>query len=139
MKGSLKAMSAGYSGTPLPQKLGIKPNHRIGAYNPPPNLSEILPGLEIEPWEPSGRFDIVLAFYVQRQDLEDSIQGLSETIEKNGSVWVCWPKRASKIPTDVLEQTLRDVILPMGLVDNKVCAVDEVWSGLRFVWRVELR
>lgn len=132
-------MSAGYSDTPLPQKLGIKPIQRIGAYNPPPNLSEILPGLEIEQWKPGNRFDILLAFYLERRDLEASIQALSETIEKNGSIWVCWPKKASKIPTNITEQTFRDVILPMGLVDNKVCAVDEVWSGLRFVWRVELR
>src|SRR5215218_11420875 len=84
-----------------------------------------------------GSADIVLCFVSARRELERRAGRLREAIAPDGVVWVCWPKRASKVPTDMTEDVVRDVLLPTGLVDVKVCAIDETWSGLRLVIRKE--
>jgi hypothetical protein len=82
---------------------------------------------------------VIVSFHTSRADLERRIPALLDALDVDGGLWVAWPKKASKVPTDITEDVLRDVFLPLGLVDNKVCAVDETWSGLRLVWRKELR
>ena len=139
---------AGYSGTPLAKKLGIAPDSRVLVWNPPPpgegrvgvGFGSLEAFLEaISPFVPAeDDLDVVVAFCTTRDDLQDAID-LREKIKKNGAIWISWPKKSSKLPTELTEDTLREVGLPTGLVDNKVCAVDEQWSGLRFVWRKELR
>ncbi|HJP81993.1 MAG TPA: hypothetical protein VJ835_00685 [Fimbriimonadaceae bacterium] len=127
-------MNAGYSGTPLPKKLGIKPDSRV-------SIVRAVPGFEaaIEPFQlADSTIDILIAFCQTRAELE-AISERRIEIEPDGSIWICWPKKSSKLPTEITENLLRDVLLPTGLVDNKVCAIDDQWSGLRFVWRKELR
>ncbi len=87
----------------------------------------------------SGHCDVVLAFVTKRAEIERGIGKLGELVRPAGGLWYAWPKKASKVPTDITEDTLREVALPLGLVDNKVCAVTDVWSGLRLVWRRENR
>jgi hypothetical protein len=82
---------------------------------------------------------VILFFATERREVERRFLELGRRLEPDGSLWLSWPKKASKVPTDITEDVLREVILPSGLVDTKVCAVDETWSGLRFVWRKELR
>jgi hypothetical protein len=86
-----------------------------------------------------GPADVVMQFVTERAELERRIGDTGTAIFPDGAIWVAWPKRVSRVPTDITEDTVRDVALPLGLVDNKVCAIDDVWSGLRLVWRVELR
>ena len=89
---------------------------------------------------PSGKTnDVVLSFHTARADLERAVPTLLAALDVDGGLWICWPKKASKVPTDITEDTVREVFLPLDLVDNKVCAVDDVWSGLRVVWRKEMR
>jgi hypothetical protein len=83
--------------------------------------------------------DVVLLFTAERRELERRLAALRAAIHPDGSFWVCWPKKASKVPTDITEDVIRDVVLPTGLVDVKVCAVDDTWSGLKIVIRKELR
>jgi hypothetical protein len=133
---------AGYSGTPLPRKLGIKDGARVAFLGAPPEfagLVEPLPdGVEVL-GAPEPGLDVVVFFTVERARLEDAIRELRDAIAPHGAVWVAWPKKASRVPTDMTEDVVRDVVLPLGLVDVKVCAVDEVWSGLKVVWRKERR
>ena len=86
-----------------------------------------------------GRVDVAVVFTLARRELERRIPAAGRAIFPNGGLWVAWPKRASGVSTDMTEDVVREVALPMGLVDNKVCAIDEIWSGLRVVWRRELR
>ncbi len=132
----------GYSGTPLPRKLGIKPGATLAIEDAPPGFDETLGQL------PDGvrraddgetRVDVIVAFHVSRQVLESTFVGQARRIAADGGYWIAWPKRSSGVPTDITEDVLREVILPTGLVDNKVCAIDETWSGLRFVVRKERR
>lgn len=133
---------AGYSGTPLATKLGIKPAHIVGLVNAPesfPALLEPLPdGVRFSPGVRSAR-DVVIAFFVQRHEFERKLAPMTKAIFPAGSLWIAWPKKAAKVPTDITEDVVRGVALPTGLVDVKVCAIDEVWSGLRLVVRKELR
>jgi hypothetical protein len=133
---------SGYSGTPLPKKLGIKEGHRVVLVAAPAYLEELLGEL------PAGvtllrqarpPYDIVLLFVTERRVLARKLPELAAKMDRAGGLWVCWPKRASGVATDVTEDTVRDVALPLGLVDNKVCAVDETWSGLRIVYRLKDR
>lgn len=130
----------GYSGTPLPKKLGIKPEMRMGEIGMPEDVRDRLSaeGL-IEPWVPDQKFDFVMVFYTDRNEFEHVIQRLAESIFPGGILWLCWPKKASKVPTTVDDNIFRDVCLPMGIVDIKVCAVSDVWSGSKYMWRTELR
>ena len=135
--------SAGYSGTPLPRKLGIKPGHLVALVNAPagfaPSLGE-LPGVELTAsLDAAPAFDVIVFFVTWQADLAAELGRLRQRMTPACGLWVAWPKRAAKMPTDMTEHVVRDVALPTGLVDNKVCAIDETWSGLRLVIRRELR
>ncbi len=132
---------AGYSGTPLVQKLGIKPGHRLMLLNAPDNFEDTLglPDDVTVRTAARGTADVAVLFAKQRALLEGRIDALGAVIFPDGALWVAWPKKASKVPTDMTEDAVRDICLPRGLVDNKVCAIDDVWSGLRLVHRVERR
>ncbi|HVE67450.1 MAG TPA: DUF3052 domain-containing protein [Solirubrobacteraceae bacterium] len=134
--------TAGYSGTPLPRKLGIKEGGRVAFLGAPPEFAGLvapLPdGVEVlDAVEPG--LDVVVFFTVERARLEAAISGLREAIAPDGAVWVAWPKRASGVKTDMTEDVVREIVLPLGMVDNKVAAIDATWSGLRVVIRRENR
>jgi hypothetical protein len=138
----LGGLMAGYSGTPLPRKLGIKVGHRLALVGAPADfdatLGELPEAVEVRR-RLRGSVDVAVFFTKRRAELQRRFEALSRAIEVDGGLWVAWPKRASGVATDVTEDVVREVALPAGLVDNKVCAIDEVWSGLRVVWRRELR
>jgi hypothetical protein len=132
---------AGYSGTPLPRKLGIKPGHRVALLGAPAGfervLGELPPGVAVtNALGGKKAFDVIVLFGVVAQELARRFGPTAKRLEPNGGLWVAWPKRASGVVTDVTEHTVRKIALAGGLVDNKVCAVDDTWSGLRFVVRV---
>ena len=133
---------AGYSGTPLVSKLGIRPNERVVAINPPPHYAKLLAGLPegvvVSPRVTAGASFIHL-FISRRIDLEKRLSALRSKIADTGTLWVSWPKKSSGVATDVTEDTIRKVALPLGYVDVKVCAVDETWSGLKLMIRRENR
>lgn len=130
---------AGYSGTPLVNKLGIRPGDRVATLAMPAELELDLPdGVKVVT-RLSGHCDVVLFFTRRRGDFERRIDRMGEVIAPDGAAWIAWPKRAAKVPTDMTENVVREVALPRGLVDVKVCAIDETWSGLKLVWRKELR
>src|SRR3954454_639153 len=129
-------MSAGYSGTPLPKKLGIKPGHRVMVLNAPEGFA--LEGVAAVS-RASGRADVILSFHTERRDLEKRIPVLRERMEQSAGLWIAWPKKASKRPTDITEDVVRELGLANRLVDNKVAAIDATWSGLRLVIRVKDR
>lgn len=134
--------TAGYSGTPLATKLGIKAGDRVALVNEPTDLRAVLAPLppEVElSTTLRGKADVVVLFVDERREFERRIGTAGRTIFPAGGLWIAWPKRASKVPTDMTEDVVREVCLPLGLVDNKVCAIDETWSGLRIVWRKERR
>jgi hypothetical protein len=134
--------SAGYSGTPLIRKLGIKDEQRIAFLDAPADFSKTLgelPGSVELRAGARGKLDVIVFFVIRRRQLERRIETLGRSIHPNGGLWVAWPKRASGVATDMTEDVVREIALPLGLVDNKVCAIDETWSGLRVVWRKERR
>lgn len=138
----MPAGSAGYSGTPLPKKLGITEGVRFAVRNAPDGFAETLGELPPQAeWRRQVRagLDVVVAFHTRRTALVRDWPALTSAVAPNGTVWIAWPKRASTVPTDITEDVLRDEFLPTGWVDNKVCAVDATWSGLRFALRRELR
>ena len=129
-------MSAGYSGTPLEKKLGIKPGHRVLLLNGPEGFAlEDVPVVT----RASGFADVILSFHTERKDLERRLPVLRTKMEQTAGLWIAWPKKASKRPTDITEDVVREIGLSHRLVDNKVCAIDETWSGLRLVIRVKDR
>ena len=130
---------SGYSGTPLAKKLSLKDGQRIHWEGMPDSVrAEIeAAGLSLTP--AGDRIDAAHIFVTARAALEEAIARLLPRLARDGQLWVSWPKKASKVPTDITEDTIRDVALPLGLVDVKVCAVDETWSGLKLVIRRELR
>jgi len=134
--------TAGYSGTPLPHKLGLKPGMRVAWLGAPahfPDLVGPLPdGVRLRT-RAARPLDLAVLFVTRRGELARRLPGLRDVIAPAGAVWAAWPKRASGVETDVTEDVVRDVALPLGLVDVKVCAIDETWSGLRLVIRKELR
>ncbi|MDX1343690.1 MAG: DUF3052 family protein [Reinekea sp.] len=133
---------AGYSGTPLFKKLGLKPGMRLYVKNAPDDYWQwIEPALdEISVLKRLGtNVDMVHLFTLERRELESNIPSIMQKIKNEGMIWVSWPKKASKVPTDVTEDVIREVILPLGLVDVKVCAVSDVWSALKVVIRKENR
>lgn len=130
---------AGYSGTPLPKKLGIAEGSSLALIGAPNGVIDRLPpGVRVKR-QARGSADVVVAFFTRRSDFERRIEHLAEMIFPSGGLWVAWPKRASGQETDMDDGVVRDVVLPLGLVDNKVCAIDQTWSGLRVVWRRERR
>jgi hypothetical protein len=135
---------AGYSGTPLSRKLGLEPGARVVLLQAPPGFEALLaplpPGVVIRRDLRRGRpVDLVVLFVTARARLESGIGRVLESLPPDGACWVAWPKRASKVPTDMSDHVVRDVVLPLGWVDTKVCAVDATWSALRLVMRRELR
>jgi hypothetical protein len=130
--------TAGYSGTPLVRKLGIGEGMMVVAVNPPPNYGELLgtlpEGARIAKTS-RGNPEFVHLFTKSAADLEKHLGRLRKSIKPAGVIWVSWPKRASKIDTDITEDVIRAIALPMGLVDVKVCAVDDIWSGLKLMIR----
>ena len=127
---------AGYSGKPLAEKIGIKPAMKLYVENGPDDLD--LSGHPQTARLPK-QADVILVFTTDRKRLERRLSTLVEHTVTNGMVWVCWPKKASKVPTDLDENIVRDIGLEVGVVDVKVAAVDEVWSGLKFVRRLKDR
>jgi hypothetical protein len=137
-----RAMNIGYSGTPLGTKLGIKANAEIYLVNAPDGylkLVEPLPeGVKIAP-RLSNNTDLIQIFTSHRAELSKALRSYRDKTKPSAVVWVSWPKKSSKVPTDITEDTIREVALPLGFVDIKVCAVTEIWSGLKLVVRKELR
>ena len=142
------ASPAGYSGTPLPQKLGLKDGQRVMFISLPKELKDLRRSrhfVEIAEagWESftdgDAGYDVIHGFTTSRDVLQKAAKPLMDEIDRDGSIWISWPKKASKVPTDITEDVIRDVILPIGLVDVKVAAVNEIWSGLKLVIRKELR
>ena len=133
---------AGYSETPLPQKLGIKPGTILVAIDPPENYRKLLapiPSGVNFATRPVGNTKFVHLFVKERRLLAEHLQQLRQKIAEDATVWVSWPKKSSGVPTDVTEDVIRAVALPIGFVDIKVCAVDETWSGLKLMIRRENR
>ncbi len=135
---------AGYSGRPLPRKLGIKPGHEVAVLGGPASVTGMLrdlPGLTPPRPDLSGSdpLDVIVFFVTWRADLEERLDALRARMAPAAGLWIAWPKRASGVPTDMTEHAVREAARPAGLVDNKVCAVDDVWSALRLVIRRELR
>jgi hypothetical protein len=130
---------AGYSGTPLPAKLGIKEGHRVALLNAPPGVIVDLPVHVDVTKRAGGSADVIVTFITRRADLERRIVALGKMVFPAGGLWIAWPKRSSGLPTDITDQVIGEVALPSGLVDNNVCAIDDTWSGLRVVWRRQLR
>jgi hypothetical protein len=135
-------MSKGYSGTPLAKKLGFKSGQRVSAPGAPPNYRDLLAplpeGIEFQA-RVTKSTDIVHLFTTSRAVLAKSLVTYRKTLHPGAAIWVSWPKKASRVATDITEDTIREVALPLGLVDIKVCAVDESWSGLKLVVPVKLR
>jgi hypothetical protein len=130
---------AGYSGTPLLQKLGIKdPSTLLLCAAPAGVFAEVPAGVQVKS-QARGKVDVAVAFFTQRRQLENRIESLEKAIFPNGGLWIAWPKKASGMTTDITDDVVRAVALPRGLVDNKVCAIDDTWTGLRLVWRVQRR
>lgn len=132
------------SPTPLPKKLGIKPGHRVAVLHAPEGFRATLQPLPedvelFDTLDAVDALDIVLWFGTERAALECIVRDVRGVLEQNGGLWIGWPKRASGIPTEVTDDIARDVALPTGLVDNKICAIDADWSGIRLVVRRELR
>lgn len=144
-------MTAGYSGTPLAKKLGIKEGDLVLIENPPDNYLELLapipgkvrfvmPGSPPRPRnEVSAGFDLIHLFTNSFNELAMKLSESMRHLKKDGAIWVSWYKKAAKLPTEITEDTVREAAFPLGLVDIKVCAVDEKWSGLKLVIRKENR
>jgi len=133
---------AGYSGTPLAKKLGIKSGMRVWLRNAPQGFEDLLEGLPDDASlsrRKRAAVDLVMCFETSAKRLEADVATARSVIPPNGVIWTAWPKKASKVPTDITEDRLREMFLPTGLVDVKVCAIDDTWSGLKFVTRKELR
>jgi hypothetical protein len=128
--------TVGYSGTPLPKKLGIKPESRVLLLNAPEQF--VLEGVKVVR-RATGTAAVILSFHTERTDLERRMPVLRERLEQNGRLWIAWPKKSSKVETDITENVVRDIALANALVDNKVAAISEVWSGLQLVIRVKDR
>jgi hypothetical protein len=132
----------GYSGTPLAKKLGIKEQANVVAVDAPATYRKLL-----EPLPAAVRFsstiddtvDIVHVFSAERAPLSRALASYRKTLNPSAAVWVSWPKKSAKVPTDITEDVVREIALPLGFVDIKVCAIDDVWSGLKLVVRKELR
>lgn len=138
-------MTSGYSGTPLNKKLGLKDGMHALLIGVPETFSDIsgfpgFAGVESEmPTSPARVFDYIHVFETDRGRLEASVASIRASLKQDGMLWMSWPKKASKVPTTITEDVLRTIFLPTGLVDVKVAAVDETWSGLKFMFRKEIR
>lgn len=135
--------TAGYSGTPLPAKLGIKPGHSVAVVGAPEGFATLLgdlPGTELHDGLPAGdQLDVIVLFTTSRDEYAAELGTLRAHMAPACGLWIAFPKRAARVPTDMTDHVVREVALPTGLVDNKVCAIDQVWTGIRLVIRRQLR
>jgi hypothetical protein len=136
-------MAAGYSGTPLVRKLGIRPGDRVALLDAPDGfedetLGELPDGVRVVR-RARGTTDVIVSFHTERRGFERRLPALRGLMAPASGLWIAWPKRASGVATDMTEDVVREVALPTGLVDNKVCAIDATWSALRLVIRREHR
>jgi hypothetical protein len=131
---------AGYSSTPLPRKLGIREGDTIALLGAPQGwtIADLPADVSVRT-RAQGPIDVIVAFFTRRAAIERRLPALLRSVRADGSVWIAWPRKAAGHVSDISENDLRTLILPTGLVDTKVAALDEDWSGLRFVWRKELR
>lgn len=129
--------NVGYSGTPLPKKLGIRDGGKSAILNAPPGYAKSL-GVKMAS-ELKSDHDFIQFFTKSRAELEKQLPRLRKSIKPDGMIWISWPKKSSKVPTDITEDIIRETALPLKLVDVKVCAVDETWSGLKLVIPVKQR
>jgi len=135
-------MTSGYSGTPLAKKLSFKEGMRVWRDGIPTGVAEEIAaeGLQLQLLtSPEAPIDAAHIFVTERADLEAKLQQLQPLLDRAGFIWVSWPKKASKVPSDITEDVVREIALPMHLVDVKVCSVDDTWSGLKLVIRKEHR
>ena len=133
---------AGYSGTPLAKKLGIKEGCRIALVNPPTDFESVLGELPDNVQfikRPAKSLDIILFFVLSERVLARDFAKLARALVSNGMIWIAWPKKTSGVTTDLSEQRVRQIGLEAGLVDVKICAIDDTWSGLKFVYRLKDR
>jgi hypothetical protein len=133
---------AGYSKTPLVQKLGIKPGMKVAALSAPAGYRKLLaplPAAVSFTDKANSGANFVHLFVTERRTLEKELKRLRAILDDAGVLWISWPKKASRVTTDITEDVIRDVCLPLGFVDVKVCAVDETWSGLKLMIRRENR
>jgi hypothetical protein len=142
------ANPVGYSGTPLPKKLGLKDGQRVLFISLPTELKDLRKSAHFIEIAEAGwdsftdgdpGYDVIHGFTASRAVLQKAAKKLMKQIDRDGMVWISWPKKASKVETDITEDVIREVVLPIGLVDVKVAAVNEIWSGLKLVIRKELR
>jgi hypothetical protein len=136
----VSAPAAGYSGTPLPKKLGIRAGDRVALLRAPAGfeaetLGELPPDVSVRR-RARGPLDVIVAFVRTRSELERGLQAWPRALDPAGGLWIAWPKRSSGVATDLSDGSVREAGLATGLVDNKVCALDATWSGLRFVVRL---
>jgi hypothetical protein len=132
--------NAGYSGTPLVAKLGIKSGARAQFVNAPADFSKTLGDLPGKVSQVTrGELDFAIVFVKQARELPKKFAALRDRLASNGTLWVSWPKKSSGVPSDLSENVVREIGLEAGLVDVKVCAIDQTWSGLKFVWRLRDR
>jgi hypothetical protein len=131
---------AGYSGTPLARKLGIRPGDTLALLGAPDGfaIDDLPTAVEVRR-RARPACDVIVSFHLRHAELARRFPTLMRALGADGGLWVAWPKRASGVDTDITEDTVREVALPTGMVDNKVCAIDDTWSGLRLVLRKELR
>jgi hypothetical protein len=135
-------MPAGYSGTPLAKKLGLKTGDLVSLLNAPAGIRKLLDPVPedvrfVTKFDKAAR--VVHLFTTRKAELAKTLASCRKSLAPDAAIWVSWPKKAAKLDTDVTEDTVREVALPLGLVDIKVCAVDETWSGLKLVLRKQLR
>jgi hypothetical protein len=136
---SRREPAPGYSRTPLSKKLGIAAGTTVALLNAPDGWEIELPPDVVVKRQARGRADVVVAFFTKASRLEQRLDPLGAKIFPAGSLWIAWPKRASGVETDLTDNVVRGAALTRGLVDNKVCAIDGTWSGLRLVWRRQNR
>ncbi len=133
-----RGLVAGYSGTPLATKLGIREGSRVAIVAAPDGFADRLdlPPRTVLRTQARGRLDVVVFFVTRQAELSRRFAGMQRGLEDDGGLWIAWPKRTSRVATDLSEGIVRAVGLDHGLVDNKVAAIDDTWSGLRFVYRI---
>jgi len=132
-------MTAGHSGTPQARKLGLKPGHRVALDQPPAGWSLREPPEGLRAPDADGVTDLIIAFFRAEADIADRLPALARRVFPAGALWAAWPRKAAGHASDITDNVVRDHALELGLVDVKVAAIDEDWSGLRLVWRVSNR
>jgi hypothetical protein len=130
---------AGYSGRPQAAKLGLKPEMRVCLHRAPAGWALTDPPAGLTGADADRHADVIIAFFTEANDLARDVEELGQRIFPAGALWIAWPRRAAGHRSDITDNVIRECVLPLGLVDVKVAAIDEDWSGLRVVWRLERR